>query len=137
MSEEENKKVPEKRSGGGRGSEARPRNWLVPVILLSLQDWNSYGYELMERASAFGFEAMNPGTLYRTLRQMEKDGVVESTWETSKGGPARRMYSITDSGKSYLDFWANSLQQYQKTMDAFFRLYTGRPLSDQKENEEK
>ncbi|MBA2443191.1 MAG: helix-turn-helix transcriptional regulator [Rubrobacter sp.] len=110
-----------------RGAEARPRNWLVPVILLSLREWNSYGYELMERASAFGFEAMNPGTLYRTLRQMEKDGIVESTWETSKGGPARRMYTITNSGRSYLDFWAKSLEQYQQTMDAFFQLYTGRP----------
>ena len=111
----------------------RPRNWLVPVVLLSLREWNSYGYELMERASAFGFEAMNPGTLYRTLRQMEKDGIVESTWETSRGGPARRMYTITDAGKSYLDFWARSLEQYQQTMDNFFRLYTGMPLQDKKE----
>ncbi|CAN5594140.1 poly-beta-hydroxybutyrate-responsive repressor [soil metagenome] len=120
-----------------QGSEARPRNWLVPVILLSLRDWNSYGYELMERASTFGFGAMNPGTLYRTLRQMEKDGVVESSWETSRGGPARRMYSITDSGRTYLDFWANSLQQYQKTMDTFFSLYTGRPLPKEDDEEQK
>lgn len=120
-----------------RGAEARPRNWLVPVILLSLRDWNSYGYELMERASAFGFEAMNPGTLYRTLRQMEKEGVVESTWETSKGGPARRMYSITDAGEAYLDFWAKSLEQYQRTMDTFFRLYTGKPLSPEKKEDDK
>jgi poly-beta-hydroxybutyrate-responsive repressor len=111
-----------------RGVEARPRNWLVPVILLSLREWNSYGYELMERAAAFGFEAMNPGTLYRTLRQMEKDGIVESTWETSRGGPARRMYTITDAGRAYLDFWARSLEQYQRTMETFFQLYTGRPL---------
>jgi PadR family transcriptional regulator, regulatory protein PadR len=67
------------REPGFRGVEARPRNWLVPVILLSLREWNSYGYELMERAAAFGFEAMNPGTLYRTLRQMEKEGIVESS----------------------------------------------------------
>lgn len=115
----------------GTGAEARPKNWLVPVILLSLREWNSYGYELMERSSAFGFEAMNPGTLYRTLRQMEKDGIVESSWETSRGGPARRMYSITDSGVDYLDFWARSLEQYQRTMDSFFRLYTGRSLREE------
>jgi PadR family transcriptional regulator PadR len=127
----------EKRSGERefRGVEARPRNWLVPVILLSLREWNSYGYELMERASAFGFEAMNPGTLYRTLRQMEKEGIVESSWETSRGGPARRMYTITDTGRSYLDFWAKSLEQYQQTMDNFFRLYTGRPLEDKQDEE--
>ena len=119
-----------------RGLEARPRNWLVPVILLSLRDLNSYGYELMDRATTFGFGAMNPGTLYRTLRQMEKDGIVESSWETSKGGPARRMYTITDSGKTYLDFWAKSLEQYQRTMDTFFRMYTGQPPRDNSKEED-
>ena len=92
---------------------------------MALREWNSYGYELMERASAFGFEAMNPGTLYRTLRQMEKNGVVKSSWETSKGGPARRMYSITDAGEAYLDFWAQALEQDRRNMDAFFRTYYG------------
>ena len=116
-----------------REVEVRPRNWLVPVILLTLREWNSYGYELMERTAAFGFEAMNAGTLYRTLRQMEKEGVVESKWETSKGGPARRMYSITDAGRAYLDFWAEALEQYKRNMDTFFRLYTGGPLRNHKE----
>ena len=115
-----------------REVEVRPMNWLVPVILLTLREWNSYGYELMERTAAFGFEAMNPGTLYRTLRQMEKEGVVESKWETSKGGPARRMYTITDAGEAYLDFWAEALEQYRRNMDAFFSLYTGRPAMNKK-----
>ena len=61
-----------------RGVEVRTRNWLVPVILLALREWNSCGYELIERTAAFWFQAMNPCTLYRTLRQMEKDGVVKS-----------------------------------------------------------
>src|SRR3954453_11000241 len=90
-----------------RDVEGRPRNWLVPVMLLSLREWNSYGYELMERAAAFGFETMNPGTMYRTLRHMEKNGIVKSKWETSGAGPARRMYSITDAGDAYLELWAN------------------------------
>jgi PadR family transcriptional regulator PadR len=107
-------------------NRSRPTNWLVPVILLSIQQWNSYGYELMERARTFGLEATNPGTFYRTLRQMEKDGVVESSWETSSGGPARRMYAITDAGEDHLGLWAKSLEQYQQSMDAFFRLYAGK-----------
>lgn len=97
------------------------------MILASLRSWNSYGYELMEQVAAFGFEAMNPGTMYRTLRRMEKNGAVESRWETSKEGPARRRYSITDAGEAYLDLWAEALEQYQRNMDAFFRLYTGVP----------
>jgi PadR family transcriptional regulator len=115
-----------------RGVEVRPRNWLVPVILVTLRELNSYGYDLMERAAAFGFEAMNPGTLYRTLRQMEENGVVKSKWETSRGGPARRVYSITEAGEAYLEFWAEALEQYRRNMDTFFRLYTGRSLQAEK-----
>jgi poly-beta-hydroxybutyrate-responsive repressor len=104
----------------------KPRNWLVPVILLTLRECASYGYELMERTARFGFEAMNPGTLYRTLRNMERDGLCESEWETSKGGPARRVYSITDAGEAYLDFWAEALEQYRRNMDALFQPLHGK-----------
>jgi PadR family transcriptional regulator PadR len=108
--------------------EAWPRNWLVPVLLLLLREYTSYGYKLMEQATAFGFGAMNPGALYRTLRHMESDGLCKSEWDTTnEGGPARRVYSITDAREAYLDFWAKSLEQYQRNMDAFFQLYTGRP----------
>src|ERR687889_1348756 len=119
MSDEAQEREVEGRERGFRGVEARPRNWLVPVILLSLREWNSYGYELMGRACMFGFEAMNTGTLYRTLRRMEKDGVVESSWDLSGGGPARRMYTITGSGNAHLDIWVKSLERYQQSMDDF------------------
>jgi PadR family transcriptional regulator, regulatory protein PadR len=121
-----------RQDSGSRGAkprevEVRPRNWAQPVILVLLREWNSYGYEMMERMAEFGLEATNPSTLYRTLRHMEKNGAVKSAWETSKGGPARRVYSITDVGEAYLDFWVKSLEQYQRNVDAFFRLYTGKP----------
>lgn len=108
-------------------TESWSKNWLVPILLLMLREWSSYGYELMERVATFGLAAMNPGTFYRTLRQMEKEGMVRSSWDTSETGPARRMYSITEAGETYLKYWADSLNQYQKLMDTFFRLYTGRP----------
>ncbi len=52
-----------------------------------LQEKNSHGYKLMERLEEFGFEQINPGTLYRALRKMEKEGLCESTWVTSVGRP--------------------------------------------------
>ena len=122
--------------GGTSGIEVWPRNWLVPVILLTLRECTSYGYKLMEKAAAFGFGAMNPGSLYSTLRHMERDGLCESEWDTTNGGgPARRVYSITDAGEAYLDFWAKSLEQYQRNMDAFFQLYTGRPRINQQKDD--
>jgi len=78
---------------------------------------------------------MNPGTFYRTLRQMEQAGMVCSKWDISEGGPARRVYSITDAGEAYLNRWARSLDQYQRMMETFFRLYTGQPTSREKHSE--
>ena len=120
----------------GKNGLARPKSWLEPVILLTLREWNSYGYELMKRATTFGFEAMNPGTMYRTLREMEENGVVKSKWETAKGGPARRVYSITDAGEAYLQFWAKSLEQYHRNNTASSQIYTGRPQRSAEEKEQ-
>jgi poly-beta-hydroxybutyrate-responsive repressor len=127
MPDEERKKHGDNpRLRGTDRIEVRPRNWLVPVTLLALRESASYGYELMERTARFGFEAMNPGTYYRTLRNMEKDGLCKSEWDTSSGaGPARRVYTITDAGETYLQFWIDALEQYRRNMDFFFSLYTG------------
>ena len=117
--------------------EVRPRNWLVPVTLLTLRDCTTYGYKLMEQTAKFGFEAMNPGTYYRTLRHMEKDGLCESEWDTQNGsGPPRRMYSITDAGEAYLQFWVDALEQYRRNMDAFFSLYTGTPARNNRQKDD-
>ena len=112
---------------GAAGPEGMPRNWMIPVILLLLRQWSSYGYDLMERMAAFGFAAMNPCSLYRALRQLEKDGMVSSAWDTSGQGPARRMYSITEAGEAYLKLWASGIEHYRTMMNSFFRLYTGQP----------
>ena len=100
---------------------------MTPVALVVLHEESSYGYELMERlATEFDFEQINAGTLYRTLRQMEKEGLCESEWETSKGGPARRMYYITEAGQAYLDSWLRACKEYRRVMDALYRAYTSR-----------
>ena len=106
--------------------EARPRNWLTPVALVLLREESSYGYELMERLEQFGFEQISAGSLYRTLRRMEQQGLCKAEWETSAGGPARRMYSITESGEEYLAAWAEACKQYQNVMDCFYQAYTSR-----------
>lgn len=133
MAESNKDKQPEK-GPLTAATEAWSKNWLVPILLLMLREWSSYGYELMEKMAAFGLNAMNPGTIYRTLRQMEKEGMVSSSWNTSEAGPARRMYSITEAGEAYLKFWAKSLEQYQQMMNRFFRLYTDRPLQTEKKD---
>ena len=104
--------------------DVRPRNWLAPVALAMLREESSHGYELMDRIAEFGFEQINPGTLYRTLRKMEKDGLCETTWETSNAGPACRVYSVTDAGEGYLESWAEGCKKYQLVLDSFFLAHT-------------
>jgi poly-beta-hydroxybutyrate-responsive repressor len=133
---EQTETIPAEPTSTASETDAWSKNWLVPSVLLVLHQWNSYGYELMEKMSTFGLETMNAGTFYRTLRQMEKDGMVSSHWDTSEGGPARRIYSITDAGEAYLKFWASSLDHYQKMMNMFFQLSTGQPPKTEKKDEQ-
>jgi poly-beta-hydroxybutyrate-responsive repressor len=56
------------------------------------------------------------GTVYRTLRQLEKDGLVSSFWDTSESGPARRMYALTAAGDLFLSGWIDILSNYQKVL---------------------
>src|SRR5918993_4980929 len=105
--------------------EARPRRWLIPVALVLLHEENSYGYELMERIEEeFGFEQINAGSVYRALRQMEKEGLCSSEWDVhAEGSPPRRMYAITDEGEAYLEAWAEACEKYHRLMEQFARVY--------------
>jgi PadR family transcriptional regulator PadR len=106
---------------------ARPRNWLTPVVLVILHQERSYGYDLMERlATEFEFEQINARTLYRSLRQMEKEGLCEAEWETSESGPARRMYYITEASQAYLDTWVQASKDYRRIIDALSQAYENR-----------
>ena len=118
-------------SGSGTGVTGLPKNWLVPVVLLLLREWSRYGYDLMKALATFGFVMLNPGPLYRILRQMEKEGLVESTWDTTNQGPARRFYSITKAGEAYLDKWGSSLERYRSFTDRLMRLYMHQPEKDE------
>ncbi|MGD9571646.1 MAG: poly-beta-hydroxybutyrate-responsive repressor [Thermoleophilia bacterium] len=110
-------------NGRSRENHAHPRSWLQPFLLLALEQWQSYGYELIRRLNGFGFEVLDRGSVYRTLRQLEKDGLVVSGWDTSTDGPARRLYSLTDAGRAYLDACAASMRGYQTVLNQFFALY--------------
>ena len=92
--------------------EVRPRRWLIPIILVLLKEENSYGYELMDRIEEeFGFERINAGSVYRALRQMEKEELCSSEWDVrhaEEGSPPRRMYAITEEGEAYLEAWSEA-----------------------------
>jgi len=96
--------------------------FVEPVVLLLLKDrGSSYGYELFSSVQkhALTDAKLERGTLYRTLRQLEKNGNVASEWATEKAGPARRIYRLTPEGESHLEEWAEVLDHVSKSMARF------------------
>ncbi len=84
-----------------------------------------HGYEIMKELRAeFGISC-DPGTVYRTLRQLEGNALIRSHWDAHDQGPARRVYELTDLGDQALERWNAALHEYRATLDAFFRVYGG------------
>ncbi len=100
-----------------------PRDLLVPYILLAVSLHRAHGYLIEEYLKTIGFFSIELSTLYRTLRQLEKDGLLVSEWEPGATGPARRVYSLTTVGQTWLESWTSTLQLYRGMIDQFFDLY--------------
>ncbi len=73
---------------------------------------------------------MRPGTVYRSLRQIEQEGMVLSERDVFDCRLSRRRYSITELGEAYLKSCANSLSEYRESMDFFFGIYAGKPVPE-------
>jgi len=117
----------EQRDGGKAAGQPSPgpfpHDFLTPWLLLLLRNWSMHGYQLMQTMTLFGLAAFDPPTIYRTLRRLEKEGLINSDWEPGEAGPAKRVYSLTEAGEDFLQSWASALKGYQGILDRFFALY--------------
>ena len=102
------------------------RDILVPYVLLAVSLQRAHGYAIEEYLRQLGLIGIEMSTLYRTLRQLEKDGLLRSDWEPGPAGPARRVYALTDLGATWLESSAAALTTYRGMIDRFFGLYTSR-----------
>ncbi len=97
--------------------------FIEPVVLRILKEKKqSYGYEIAECLAQYALTdaTIEGAALYRTLRTLEANGYVSSTWEAGDG-PARRNYSLTKSGGEHLRDWTNLLDALGKAMMEFAR----------------
>lgn len=116
--------------GRGRGRRCRGRSrraarLLEPTLLLLLHHAPSHGYTLLERLGEFGLGGLNPSVVYRTLRDMEAQGWVTSTWdEEQTQGPPRRVYRLTGLGDEMLGWWTQDLQETRRLIDHLLGVYS-------------
>lgn len=96
--------------------------FVEPVILYLLAKRGpSYGYDLAGdlQNHALTDAEIDRGALYRTLQRLETMGHVTSDWDTSGTGPARHVYSITESGREHLREWSVVLGKLSGSMKSF------------------
>jgi|YNPNPStandDraft_1061719.scaffolds.fasta_scaffold09553_4 PadR family transcriptional regulator PadR len=99
---------------------------LEPALLLALLEApRTHGYDLLNAVNDMGLAdaEVDPGSVYRTLRQLEEDGYLVSSWDTAGPGPARRVYEVTQAGLELLELWANALQRRYTAIKNFLERY--------------
>ena len=96
--------------------------FVEPVLLFLLKrKGHSYGYELSGELAQYALTdaEIEAAALYRSLRQLEKNGFVRSEWDSGHSGPARRLYMLTELGELHLEEWITVLDHMSKSMARF------------------
>ncbi len=103
----------------------RPPRFLRAFLLLFLAEGETHGYELIEKLKEIGvkYETYEFGYVYKTLRNMEKEGLLSSRWNVKEKGAAKRIYRITEKGLQSLDEWAQVLGNIRDSLNSFLKAY--------------
>ena len=118
-------------------SSGRILGFIQPWLLLLLCQEPAHGYQLLEKLNRNqDTSGVDPGFLYRTLRQFEKDGLVSSSWDVEGAGAARRIYEITGDGKDYLSAWIDHVRATRERLGRLLEAYESHPRSPGKAEQE-
>ena len=90
-----------KRVQGGHVGRRRRLSFTAFSVLYAMENGHSYGFDIMDTTG------LASGTVYPVLSRLQRDGLVESSWEdeapaTEEGRPARRYYELTPDGSRAL-----------------------------------
>ncbi|MDY0165800.1 MAG: helix-turn-helix transcriptional regulator [Thermoguttaceae bacterium] len=98
---------------------------LRPGIMSFLALGEAHGYQIAQSLSNMqlfsGREPDHPG-IYRALKEMADEGLVTAAWDTGDTGPAKRIFSLTDTGRSCLETWTATLRDYRDAIDELLSL---------------
>jgi PadR family transcriptional regulator PadR len=99
--------------GGGEfpiGHTPLTTSMLEPSLLILIKEQARHGYTLLADLDSLGISTIHPSVVYRTLREMEGLGWIQSDWETTQTqGPPRRTYRLTAQGEEALEVWKHEL----------------------------
>jgi PadR family transcriptional regulator PadR len=96
----------------------------VPTLILAvLKHGPLHGYAIARAIEEWSADALHlrEGTLYPALRQLEEQGVIQSTWEVQEPGPARRVYSLTEAGQAEFARRVETWESYSAAINAVLK----------------
>jgi PadR family transcriptional regulator PadR len=105
-------------SGDGERQTQLLRGSLDMCLLALLAREPVHGYELVRRVEAAGFDAVGYGTVYPLLTRMRRLGLVADEMQASPAGPARKVYALTDAGRTRLLTWQAQWSRFVGVVDA-------------------
>lgn len=72
----------------------------LPMLVLDvLAVAPRHGYGISQALVSAGLQPIKGAQLYPALVRLEEDGAIESRWEQSGSGPARKVYELTPAGR--------------------------------------
>lgn len=84
-----------------------PTEWLRGAlgvcVLHVIAGAPTYGYAIASALAHVGLGSVKGGTLYPLLGRLEEAGLVTVEWRAGDGGPGRKFYSLTASGREEHD----------------------------------
>ena len=87
-------------------------------VLTLLSRGDSYGYEIASRLMQE--VGMGEGTIYPLMRRMQDHGQVSTYLQEAPGGPPRKYYRITETGRATLkaqrEEWKNFMTSIEKML---------------------
>ena len=78
------------------------RGVLDLCLLAVVLDEPAYGYEMTRRLRERGLSTVGEGSIYPLLGRLEREGLVATHRAASDGGPPRKYYSASPSGRRAL-----------------------------------
>lgn len=101
-------------------------------VLCELSKGSNYGYELMSKLPEFGIgeEDINISTLYRCLKKLEDDKLIESNWEEGTSGPDKKVYNITQDGVEDLKNTILFIEDRKNILENVLKCYKNINLKD-------
>lgn len=90
---------------------------LEGCILKIVSSKETYGYEICEKLSLYGFEEISEGSVYPILIRLEKKKLLYSNFKKSPLGPMRKYYYLTKEGHKELEDFMLSWEEIKKNVD--------------------